>query len=686
MPALKLFGRKWLAATDDMVFPCLFELLVRVIWIIFMGCITNRYYNYTFVCSAGGECVRVYLIGMLALLSLNIILLVAIINRSAQGGICDIQARRAVPPLLGCKILLLIPEAGWNGLGTVWAFTSVIQCPAEDHFVNTAIDVLVCLDWLLFALLVFALAMVIDPIGSVKLRASQPDLNYDSLKNRQVTRTWVRRFRWFFCWLNRDKESVEAFAQVAGLFSSLFRDSDLVPSDLIAGCVLLRVKQKRESREQWRLELLAEQRLKYKTDLREVFRGRPGWISFDNAIHYMKLAIATYSCAFVMYQHCCTGICRLMKHAKCCACFRAKRVIVNGDNCCMCSMAGFKHLSEVSEDDCIYCNFKNRIFEVPFCVISDHKTKSIVVAVRGSISLKDVFTDLVAVAEKIDIEGLPEGSMAHKGMLITAKKLKHHLDETKTLEKALSLYPNYDLVFTGHSLGAAAAVLLGLLYRPTYPDLRVYSFATPCVLTKPAAVYCESFVFTLGVGDDFAMRASVDKIETLRTQLFEVLQNSRLPKYRVIVNGFGYALFGVPSRHLNTTWRDNRPVPHHSVLLPAPNAIPYMFAEVANRKCSNVSLYPAGNILHIVHRKKNKEEKSSLSRWICCRCLFCCCKKKRPEDKTYEMRWVSPDFFDEMRVMPRMLLDHLPENVYKVLETIQDEQETEIGEDVQYIM
>jgi sn1-specific diacylglycerol lipase len=50
------------------------------------------------------------------------------------------------------------------------------------------------------------------------------------------------------------------------------------------------------------------------------------------------------------------------------------------------------------------------------------------------------------------------------------------------------------------------------------------------------------------------------------------------------------------------------------------------------------------------------------------------------------MRWVSPDFFDEMRVMPRMLLDHLPENVYKVLQTIREEQETEIEEDVEYIM
>ncbi|XP_046681040.1 diacylglycerol lipase-beta-like isoform X1 [Homalodisca vitripennis] len=722
MPALKLFGRKWLAATDDMVFPCLFEFIVRLIWLIMMGVITHRYYDYTFTCTSGGECVRVYLVGMLVLLSLNIVLLVALINRSAQGGICDVHsARRMVPPLLGAKLLLLLPEAGWNGLGTVWAFTSVITCP-DDHFTNTAIDVLVCLDWVLFALLVFALAMVIDPIGSVKLRASQPDLTLDTLKNRQVTRTWIRRFRWFFCWLNRDKESLEAFAQVAGLFSSLFRDSDLVPSDLIAGCVLLRVKQKRESREQWRLEIMAEQRLKYKSDLREVFRGKPVWLSFDKAEHYMKLSMATYGCTFVMYRYCCTGICRLLRHTTCCACFRPKKVMVEGDNCCMCNMAGFKELADMTEDEIIYANFKNRIFEVPFCIISDHKTKSIVLTLRGSISLRDVFTDLVACPEKIDLEGLPEGSMAHKGMLITAKKLKTHLDETKTLDKALSLYPHYDLVITGHSLGAAAAVLLGILYKPIYPELKVYAFSTPCVITRAAAIYCESFVFTIGVGDDFAMRISVETIENLRAQLFEALQNCRLPKYRVIVNGFGYALFGVPSKHLNTTWRDDRPTPHHSVLLPAPNAVPYMFApstansievfssslrqncketdpnysknkvqeiphfwktrEVATRKYTNVSLYPAGNILHIVHKKKSKEEKS---RWHCLQ-LSCCKKKRRADEKTYEMRWLSPDSFDELRVMPRMLLDHLPENVYKVLTTILDEQETEIEDNVEFIM
>lgn len=32
MPALELFGRKWLAASDDLVYPGLFEIFIRVVW------------------------------------------------------------------------------------------------------------------------------------------------------------------------------------------------------------------------------------------------------------------------------------------------------------------------------------------------------------------------------------------------------------------------------------------------------------------------------------------------------------------------------------------------------------------------------------------------------------------------------------------------------------------------------
>lgn len=36
----------------------------------------------------------------------------------------------------------------------------------------------------------------------------------------------------------------------------------------------------------------------------------------------------------------------------------------------------------------------------------------------------------------------------------------------------------YEIVI-GHSLGAGVAVLLGILLRPEYPNLRVYAFSTP---------------------------------------------------------------------------------------------------------------------------------------------------------------------------------------------------------------
>lgn len=92
-------------------------------------------------------------------------------------------------------------------------------------------------------------------------------------------------------------------------------------------------------------------------------------------------------------------------------------------------------------------------------------------------------------------------------MIIGARVLLKQLDQHKVLENAFKMYPHYDLTLTGtenekqnymsymlfknnciniintiisgHSLGAGLAVLLGILIRPRYPDLRVYAFATP---------------------------------------------------------------------------------------------------------------------------------------------------------------------------------------------------------------
>lgn len=120
---------------------------------------------------------------------------------------------------------------------------------------------IVVFNWVVFALILFGLAIVFDPLGSQRYRDKCRDNNdntgpTESTLHRKVSNLWMRRFRWLFCCLRSDEFGQEAFGQVASLLSALFRGTDLVPSDIMAGCVLLRVRQKRETREWRRIRML----------------------------------------------------------------------------------------------------------------------------------------------------------------------------------------------------------------------------------------------------------------------------------------------------------------------------------------------------------------------------------------------------------------------------------------------
>ncbi|XP_011155854.1 diacylglycerol lipase-beta isoform X1 [Solenopsis invicta] len=657
MPALKLFGRKWLAATDDLVYPGLFELFIRIVWLILIGIACARYYEDTWNCRLGGELVRVYLLGEAVMLGIVTLLILIIIRHSARGAIMDTHARCYVQPLLTVKILMLLPEIGWNILGTIWIFGQSVECKHESYSV-TVVEALVFFDWILIGLSIFGLALVFDPLGSLEKRQLE-----SSVEHGKVSRIWIRRFK-FLWWMRKDESANETFQHVAGLLTALFRGTDLVPSDVMAGCILLRVRQKRETHELRKLNLIP--RPKYTSDGNDIFSGVPNWMSLEAAHHFLQLAIASYGWLFVMYQHACTGCFRLIRGMRCCACFRRKRNIILDDNCCLCYLSGVKYFSKMSEDDILFASFKNHLCEIPFCVMVDHKTASIVVAIRGSLSLRDIITDFAAASDLFECPGIPPGSMAHKGMITGVKVILKQLENHKVLERAFATYPNYHLTLTGHSLGAGLAVLLGLLIRPRYPELRVYAFSTPAgLLSREAAKVTEEFVLTIGLGDDFIMRLSVDSTENLRTSLLATLHACRLPKYRVVLNGFGYALFGVPERDLTKTWANHNiinTIPGHSPLLIKPADVENnkLDRDITKRRYSRMKLFNAGRILHIARCKLEKTEGKS--------------KKQLAKERKYEMRWAQAEEFTKLTVMPRMLLDHLPENIERALSTLLEQQ------------
>jgi sn1-specific diacylglycerol lipase len=157
--------------------------------------------------------------------------------------------------------------------------------------------------------------------------------------------------------------------------------------------------------------------------------------------------------------------------------------------------------------------------------------KSVVLSIRGSLSVSDIFTDLSAAPGDFSAPGMPENTLAHYGMTIGCNKILARLQELNLLERAFKTYPDYELVITGHSLGAGLSVLVGAKLREQYKNLKVYAFATPSgLLTREAAKFTEQFVFTVVIGDDFVPRISLDSMENLRNGILETLESCKMPK------------------------------------------------------------------------------------------------------------------------------------------------------------
>ena len=89
-------------------------------------------------------------------------------------------------------------------------------------------------------------------------------------------------------------------------------------------------------------------------------------------------------------------------------------------------------------------------------IFTDDLTKSVVVAIRGTSSIRDWDADTMVV----EVEFLY--GFAHQGILDAALEVIRHSDEI--LKRAFEDYPEYQLVITGHSLGGGTAVLAAMTY------------------------------------------------------------------------------------------------------------------------------------------------------------------------------------------------------------------------------
>ncbi|NXD59667.1 DGLA lipase, partial [Corvus moneduloides] len=669
MPGIVVFRRRWSVGSDDLVLPAVFLFLLHTTWFVILSVVLfGLVYNPNETCSLNlvdhGR-------GYLGILLSCMIAELAIIWLSMRGSILYTEPRDSMQYVLYVRLAILVIEFVYAIVGIVWLtqyYTSCNDITAK----SVTLGMVVC-NWVVILSVCITVLCVFDPTGRtfVKLRATkrrQRNLRTYNLRHRLEegqASSWTRRLKVFLCCTRTKDSQSDAYSEIAYLFAEFFRDLDIVPSDIIAGLVLLRQRQRAK-----RSAVLDEAN----NDILAFLSGMPvtrntKYLDLKNAqemqryrevCYYMLFALAAYGWPIYLMRKPTCGLCRLARSCSCCCLCPshpryAPGVTIEEDNCCGCNAIAIRrHFLEenMTSVDIVYTSCHDAVYETPFYVAVDHDKKKVVISIRGTLSPKDALTDLTGDAERLPVEGHHGTWLGHKGMVLSAEYIKKKLEQEMVLSQAFGRdlgrgTKHYGLIVVGHSLGAGTAAILSFLLRPQYPSLKCFAYSPPGgLLSEDAMEYSKEFVTAVVLGKDLVPRQvekiGLSQLEGFRRQLLDVLQRSTKPKWRIIVG----ATKCIPKSELPEEPEENSVTSNRLWTHPS---------DLTIALSASTPLYPPGRIIHVVHNHPAEQ--------------CCCCEQ---EDPTYFAIWGDNKAFNEVIISPAMLHEHLPyvvmEGLNKVLE------------------
>ncbi|CCW69133.1 unnamed protein product [Phytomonas sp. Hart1] len=545
MPALIWLGRRWRIAADDFFIPSLWSSLVLLFtWVLLF--VYPKFYNCVDISFQGDapygwDCKRVttalktfiYLLLIIIPLLAFFFLLTGLV--SLRGSIFEVSKRRFI------YILLYIDSLGVGAMLVViiLCFKYILYDKGLDPMMNGAkLVVLFSLSLDLF--LVFAyLAFFFVAFDSWGRRT------YGSFE--EYERAWAKRLSCLCGCLIPCREKGMRYEAVARTFAQAFGAYDIVPSDIAAGLVLLHNQQKHSRRVAFRPlsypsagdgwtetvsykaravpKLTAAQReaLRELNDYHPYFQAILGWCYYGR-------------------KDCGVGLCQLWARDCCCCCHTpAARYYGVRSNCDYMVLHAISHLTE---EDILLANWTNGPFQPVHYVAYDAGQHAVLIAIRGTMSIADVVTDLTADPCTLALADAPLPASeyyVHEGMMKGAEFIYEFLEDRGVLEAIeYGRYADAKIRVLGHSLGAGVALLLTVVLwsrrRGLRGRLRGLAYAPPGGLMSAAVgAYCREFTLGCFLGADLVPRLAPHTFEALRESLLDVLATCRLPKTLVWV-------------------------------------------------------------------------------------------------------------------------------------------------------
>ncbi|CAG9855011.1 unnamed protein product [Phyllotreta striolata] len=683
MPGLVVFRRRWSVGSDDLVVPGAFLFTVHLIWTIILGVLL-----FLVKYDRNRQCIFLMwglLVGYLVILILSMVIEICVCVVAMRGSILDTGRRASMQYILYLRLTVMIVEAAWLSAGIAWLVKYYLDCPIDKA--KEIVLIMVIFNWCILFSVIVTIWCTYDSAGRswVKMKKYQRSMRESESKfqykrsgsarnwrQRKVLRayqdSWHNRCRFLFCCSSASDRNRNSFADIARLLSDFFRDLDVVPSDVIVGLVLLRKFQKIEQK------AIVEQR---KNDTYEFLSGvaitpRTQFLSlhedgvdlelFQGVIHFAHFAVRAYGWPIFMVTNS-MGLCQLCAGLRCCCCIPCRKnsdaipKIVD-DNCCQCNYAALEKLTDYGDIEIIYATYHVDIGQTPFFVAIDYDRKNVVISIRGTLSMKDILTDLNAEAETLPLDPPKDDWLGHKGMVQAAQYILEKLDEEQLIEKAWAHKPEresstFDIVIVGHSLGAGTASILGILLRQRHPTLKCFCYAPPGgLLSAPAVDYTKQFTVSVVVGKDVVPRIGLYQMETLRTDLINAIKRSVDPKWKTISCSVLCCGCSQPTSavELSTGEKD---VCEYMRSKENARSLGLHPSDSNIALTSHQPLFPPGRVIHIVRHHPSAGQQAL--------------HKNEP---VYQALWAQNIDFDEVLISPVMIQDHMPDKILDALNKV----------------
>eukprot|EP00981_Chlorochromonas_danica_P002538 scaffold487_cov178-Ochromonas_danica.AAC.26 len=335
-----------------------------------------------------------------------------------------------------------------------------------------------------------------------------------------------------------------------------------------------------------------------------------------------------------------------------------------------------KHGTALKHTELIQYSQRNDMTHKPYAIFVDHAMQTVVLTIRGTVSIEDCITDILCDPVELEAAGRMwgfdgRGKYAHGGMLRAALAIRQEIQDTQILDQLLGRqsesgkevdhpesvlqtplferFSHYCVVITGHSLGAGTAVLLAMLLRSRYPSVQCYAYGTPgAVLDRSTSVALRNDVL------DAICRAKANKMVILSAICRDLKEEDVL-----------YPESQIPQSH----FRDKVTAFKRA-------------CEEKARTSPQVPLYHPGQILHMVRTQTRKRGFCGTAHnyeLLATRPLFSLeeDEKKEAVDMAgannipgVEVLHEDLDDYKDICVSRTMVNDHLPDRYYATLQQV----------------